>query len=136
MRTRHLLALVIAAAVALPAASADAASFVAHLHAPDHHPKAGSKHWRITVTARTRSGRALHAKAVYKFLFRGRVVSTQYPNPGHPKGGKRPYSFTGRYRDTILWPRRAVGIPLTFRVIVSVKGKGSVHLDWKVVVHR
>jgi hypothetical protein len=136
MRKRSLLILVCAAALGLPAAPAPAAQFVAHLHAPNHHPKAGTKTWRITVTARTASGRALHAKATYKFLFRGRVVSTQYPNPGHVKGGKRPYAFTGRYRDTILWPRRAVGFPLTFRVVVVVPGKGHVNLDWKVLVHR
>lgn len=137
MRQRSLLVLACAVAMlALPAASAPAAQFVAHLHAPNHRPKAGAKNWRITVTARTPSGRKLHAKAVYKFLFHGRVVSTQYPNPGHSKGGKRPYSFTGRYSDTILWPRRAVGIPLTFRVVVTVRGKGSVNLNWNVVVHR
>ena len=134
MRQRSLLVLVCCAALGVPTGSAPAAQFVARLHAPNHAPKAGTKHWRITVTAHSRSGRALHATAVYRFLFKHRVVSTQYPNPGHPKGGKHPYAFTGRYRDTILWPARAVGIPLIFRVVVRVRGKGSVNLDWKVRV--
>jgi len=43
MRHRFLLILACAAVLGLPAASASAASFVAHLKAPNHHPKAGTK---------------------------------------------------------------------------------------------
>jgi len=132
------IATIVAAAglAAATAAPVSAASFVAKLHAPNHTPKADAKNWKITVTVRSRSGRPLRATAVYKFLYNGRVVSTQYPNPGHSKGGTRPYAFRGRYRDTILWPARAVGYPLTFRVVVSVRGQGSQNLDWRVRVRR
>ncbi len=136
-RTRTLLVLAAAAAALLvPAASASAAAFKATLHAPNHRPKGGAKNWDITVTARSSSGRALRATTVYEFLYDGQKVSTQYPNPGHPTGGTHPYAFTGRYKDTILWPARAAGYALTFRVVVSVRGKGHQNLDWKVRVQR
>jgi len=135
-RPRLIAVLVGAAAFACAAAPASAANFVATLKAPNHTPKAGAKDWRITVTARTRAGTPLRATATYKFLFNGQVVSTQYPAPGHSKGGKRPYHFRGKYRDTILWPARAAGYPLTFRVVVSTKRRGTINLDWKVRVRR
>ncbi len=136
-RPRTLLALA-ATAVALlvPATAASAASFKATLKAPNHSPKGGGKHWKIKVTAKSNSGKPLKATAVYEFYFNGTKVSTQYPNPGHSKGGSHPYHFKGRYKDTILWPPEAVGHPLTFRVVVSVRGKGHRNLDWKVRVHR
>jgi hypothetical protein len=136
MRARLLIVLGTLAAFACAAAPASAADFVAKLKAPDHHPKAGTKHWRIKVSARTHSGTPLRATAVYKFLYNGQVVSTQNPWPGHSTGGKHPWHFRGRYRDTILWPARAAGYPLTLRVVVAVKGRGSVNLDWKVRVRR
>ena len=137
MRSRILVILAAsAAALLLVAGSASAAAFKATLHAPNHSPKAGGKNWKIKVTAKSNSGKPLRATARYEFYFNGQRVSTQYPNPGHAKGGKKPYRFKGSYRDTILWPPPAVGHPLTFRVVVSVPGKGSVNLDWKVRVHR
>jgi hypothetical protein len=137
LRTRTLVILAAtAAALLLAASSASAAAFKATLDAPNHSPKGGGKNWDITVTAKSRSGRPLKATARYEFYFDGQRVSTQYPNPGHPKGGRKPYHFKGHYKDTILWPPTAVGHPLTFRVVVGVRGKGSVKLDWKVRVHR
>lgn len=136
-RARILLAAMTAvAALLIVAGPASAAAFKATLKAPNHSPKAGGKNWHITVTARSNTGRALRATAYYEFLYDGQKVSTQYPNPGHPTGGKRPYSFRGSYRDTILWPARAAGYELTFRVVVAVAGKGRQNLDWKVRVHR
>jgi hypothetical protein len=127
------------------ASTAQAAPFAATLKAPTHSPKAG-KLWPITVTARTSSGKALRATATYQFVFNGSVVATRYPSPkADPnskcsKAGtcrKTPYPFRGRLRDgTFTWPARAVGIDLTFRVVVVVKGKGRVNLDYKVRVHR
>jgi hypothetical protein len=124
------------AALLIPAGSASAAAFKASLKAPNHSPKGGAKSWHITVSATSNSGKPLKATAVYEFLYNGQKVSTQYPNPGHPKGGTHPYSFKGSYKDTILWPARAAGYQLTFRVVVSVRGKGHQNLDWKVRVHR
>ena len=88
--------------------------FVVHLGAPGHHPKVGEP-WRIKVSAQTRSGRDIHAAALYKFLYNGQVVSTQYPSPhSGPKGPERhrPYRFFGSFIDRLYFPERAVGIPL------------------------
>src|SRR5689334_22296543 len=136
---------VIVAALVMPAASAQAAPFNAKLKAPTHSPKAG-KLWPITVTARSNSGKALRATATYQFVYNGSVVATRWPSPKAPASSKcskegncrkTPYPFTGRLRDpTFQWPARAVGIDLTFRVVVAVKGKGHVNLDYKVRVHR
>lgn len=137
LRPRTLLVLTATAGVLLlGAGSASAAAFRATLEAPNHSPKGGGTNWDITVTAKSNAGKPLRATARYEFYFNGQRVSTQYPNPGHPKGGTRPYAFTGRYQDTILWPPASVGHALTFRVVVAVVGKGSQNLDWKVRVHR
>jgi hypothetical protein len=141
-------ALLAAVAVALLAPAAPAAAApcpVAHLSAPTHHPKAGAL-WPITVTCRTRSGKGIRATATYQFVYNGQVVATRYPSPkANPnsacsKAGTcrhSPYPFTGRFRDaTFTWPRRAVGIPLKLRVVIRVRGKGSMNLDYAVKVHR
>jgi hypothetical protein len=141
-------ALLAAVAVALLAPAAPAAAApcpVAHLSAPTHHPKAGAL-WPITVTCRTRSGKGIRATATYQFVYNGQVVATRYPSPkANPnsacsKAGtcrNSPYPFTGRLRDgTFTWPRRAVGIPLKLRVVIRVRGKGSMNLDYAVKVRR
>jgi hypothetical protein len=128
----------------VPTSTADAASFVARLKASGHHPKA-AKRWPIRVSAQTRSGRPVRARAYYQFLYGGQVVSTQYPNPhsrpGHCPGGsgcrRKPYPFRGSFRDpTIVWPRRAVGYRLTFRVVVKSRGRGTRKLNYAVRVRR
>jgi hypothetical protein len=134
-----------AAALLVPAAPAAAAPCVARLHASGHHPKAGAL-WPITVTCRTASGKAVRATATYQFVYNGQVVATRYPSPkANPKSKcskegtcrHSPYPFTGRMHDgTFSWPRRAVGFPLTLRVVVRVRGKGSVNLNYAVKVHR
>jgi hypothetical protein len=141
-------ALLAAVAVALLAPAAPAAAApcpVAHLSASTHHPKAGAR-WPITVTCRTRSGKGIRATATYQFVYNGQVVATRYPSPkadpnsACSKAGTcrhSPYPFTGRFRDeTFTWPRRAVGIPLKLRVVIRVRGKGSMNLDYAVKVHR
>jgi hypothetical protein len=144
-RHRLTAALVAALATLALAAPASAAPFVATLKAPTHRPKAEAL-WPITVTARTSSGRALRARATYQFVYNGQVVATRYPSPRADPRSKcskagtcrhSPYPFRGRLRDgTFTWPKRAVGIALTFRVVVTVKGKGRVNLDYSVRVHR
>jgi hypothetical protein len=134
----------VSAAILLPAASAQAAPCVARLTAPGHRPKV-NKLWPVTVTCRTRSGRAVSATATYEFLYQGQVVATRYPSPNANPNSKcsragtcrhSPWPFKGRFRDsTFSWPRRAVGFPLTLRVVVRVKGKGAVNLDYAVRVH-
>jgi hypothetical protein len=137
VRRRAVVIALCAALLLITAAPADA--FVAHLKAPTHHPKA-NKPWRIKVTARTRSGKPLRAKASYRFLYHGQVVATRYPSPHNkacPNRGERhkPWRFKGSYRDTICWPKRSVGIRLTFRVVVKVHHHKQ-NLDYKVRVKK
>jgi hypothetical protein len=136
MRLRHAISLLVALVLAADPAAAGAAGFVARLTAPNHHPTAG-KLWNISVSARTASGKPLRATAFYQYYYNGQKVATRNPSPSNPRdeaGGPRPYAFKGSYRDGILWPKRSVGIPLTFRVVVKVKGLGTRTVDWKVVV--
>jgi hypothetical protein len=138
MRSRLVLVPLVGLALLVPAGSASAAGFVAHLSAPTHHPLA-NKLWHIKVTATTSSGKALKATASYQFIYAGQVVARRNPSPKSPcdeNGAKRPLTFTGKYSDDILWPPRSIGIPLTFRVVVSVKGRGTKKLDYKVVVRK
>jgi hypothetical protein len=146
MRTRLIVSLLAASALVLAAtASASAAPFVATFHAPNHSPKAGKK-WPVTVTAKTKSGRKLHATALYEFVFGGQVMCKEGPDPGHPsksdkcaagRRGSKPWPFFGVMHDnTYIWPRRAIGFPLTLRTVVTVKGLGTVNLNWSVKVHR
>jgi hypothetical protein len=119
------------AAEARPPASPAEPGFVARLKAPGHHPTAG-KRWPIRVTARTKSGKAVHATAYYQFLYGGQVVATRYPFKR-----STPYAFKGSYRDrTVTWPARAVGYRLTFRVVVETKSRGTRHLDYWVRVRQ
>lgn len=134
MRLR-LLAALSAAALLVPASSAEAARFVVHFRAAGHHPEVG-KLWRITVTAkRRRSHRPIHAAAFYQFVAGGSVVSTQYPAP---RGGHatRPYRFFGRFSDTLKFPARSLGQPLTFRVVVRAGRLGTAHVDYRIRVRR
>jgi hypothetical protein len=126
-----------ALALALPAATADSASFKAHLSAPNHKPLA-NKLWFIKVSATTAAGKPLRATAYYEFYYSGQRVAFASPTPRTPCDAKRessphPYAFKGSYRDGILWPKRSIGIPLTFTVVVKVKGLGTKRLKWNVV---
>ncbi len=100
-------------------ASASAAPFAARLHAPNHSPTAG-RLWPITVDV-TRGGAKLSGSVRYQFVYDGSVVAGK---PGH--------SFSrGVYRDSLLFPRDAVGHALTLRVVVSTR-YGTVALNWAV----
>ena len=131
-------------AAVLVAAAPAAASGPCRLSVPTHHPKAGAR-WPVTVSCYA-AGKALRATATYKFLYNGQVVATRYPSPNanpnstcSKKGTcrKTPWPFTGRMRDgTFTWPRNAVNIPLTFRVVVRVRGRGTYNLDYAVRVRR
>jgi hypothetical protein len=138
MYGRRRAAIPILSAIALAAGSpapAAAAGFVASLRAPTHHPRA-DVNWWITVSARTRSGAPLRATAFYEFVYQGQVVSTQYPSPRTGATRNSPWPFTGSFRDAVVWPRRSVGVPLTFRVVVRARGRGQVNLDYQVRVRR
>ena len=96
------------------------------LHATTHNPTAGKK-WPITITAQD-GNKKVCGHVRYAFLFKGKVVSHQ--NAG--VGG----NFCGTFKDpAIIWPKRAIGIPLTFRAIVDMKS-GQRNLDYAVKVRR
>ena len=139
MRIRVFLITALFAVAALtPLTSVQAAGFRAKLSAPNHSPLA-NKLWYIRVSATTASGQPLRATTTYQFAFGGQVVATRYPSPASPcdeTGGKHPYAFKGSYRDGLLFPKRSVGIPLTLRVVVKVKGMGVKTLNWKVSVRK
>ena len=115
----------------LTAAPAGACSYSARLHATTHHPTAG-KRWPIRVTTSTHARTA----AYYSFLFRGRQVSRQEINPYSSAPGKKRFHFSGSFRDpTIVWPKKSVGIPLTFRLVLKNRC-GTKHLDYAVTVRQ
>ncbi|MGZ4200569.1 MAG: hypothetical protein ACXVRH_00755 [Thermoleophilaceae bacterium] len=128
---RHVAALIAALAViavviaTLPATTVGRPPFSAKLSCPQgHHPKAG-RSWPITITARTWSGRALSGRVRYEYLYQGQVVAR-----------RSNYRFShGRFRDTLDWPARSVGIRLTFRAVVTTR-LGKVNLDYWVAVRK
>jgi hypothetical protein len=135
VRTRVVAAVAVAAALGLPTAAGAAVPFKATIHTPSSQPQI-NKDWTVTVTARTAAGAPLRATATYQFLFQGQVVSTQFPWPGHPNGGKKPWAFRDHFTDRMRFPARSRGIPLTLRVVVKVAGKGTVNLNKQVRVRR
>jgi hypothetical protein len=121
-------------------AASSAQAFTASLQAPTHHPQAG-KHWPIKVGAH-QHGKAIHASAFYQFLFSGNVVQSCTPIPNKPGGKKcndgksaKPWHFNGSFRDVVVWPKRAIGYPLTFRVVIHARHGGTKHVDYPVRVH-
>lgn len=122
-----------AAALLIPAASAQAAGFVVHFKAPGHHPKVGDP-WKIKVTAvRKGSRKPIHAAAFYQFVSGGSVVSTQYPAP-HGGHATKPYHFFGSFTDTLKFPKRSLNQPLTFRVVVKAGPLGTRRVDYPIRV--
>jgi len=115
-------AALLATAPATTPASAASCSIRATLKAPNHSPRA-NKDWWVTVTASPR----IRTHAKYQFLFNDRVVSTQYVLYD------RNYAFTGHFRDPLKFPKRATGLPLTLRVVLTNRC-GTRNLDWKVKV--
>jgi hypothetical protein len=99
------------------------APFIAKLRATTHRPKAG-RAWPIVVRATTRAGKPLAATSRIRFLFGGRVV-----------GRGATAHFVGVHRETVTWPRRSAGFPLTFRVVVTTS-RGTRNLDYPVEVRR
>jgi len=93
------------------------------LAAPTHRPTVGAP-WPITIRAYAPGGRPLRAEVRYQFLFGGNVVARR----SH-------YRFRGRFHDTLRWPARAAGLPLTFRAVVTTP-LGRRNLDYRVRVRR
>lgn len=93
------------------------------LSATGHHPAAGAP-WPIVIHASGANGRPLRAEVRYQFLFAGSVVARR----AH-------YRFRGTLHDTIRWPARSAGIPLTFQAVVSTP-LGTRKLNYRVQVTR
>lgn len=93
------------------------------LSAPGHRPAVGAP-WPIEIRARDAAGHPLRAEVRYQYLFGGSVVAHR----SH-------YRFRGDFHDTLRWPARAVGIPLTFRAVVSTP-LGTRRLDYDVRVKK
>lgn len=96
----------------------------ATLHAPNHMPKAGT-FWHYSVRASDSNGKPVAGMVETVFAFGGQVVGRESP-PTHPL-------TRGRLNDKVTFPARALGIPLTFRVVVHTR-LGSITLDWPVRV--
>lgn len=136
MRRRLVLIAAFAAALLIPAASAQA--FVAKLEANGHHPKAG-KTWPIKVSAHRDNGKPMRASAFYQFVFQGQVVRTcaARPHGNHHKCVQgKPYKFRGSYKDKLIWPKKSVGVPLTLRVVVHGRHAGTKKLNYKVTARK
>jgi hypothetical protein len=100
--------------------------FRARLYAPGHTAKADEK-WPIRVTARTLSGRPLRGHIYYQFVFSGQIVACRTVGaPGKPR-------FRGTFRDDVIFPKRAVGVPLIFRVVLTTS-RGLRNLDYRVTI--
>jgi hypothetical protein len=96
----------------------------ASLHGENHAPKVKTL-WRYSVLATNATRQALSGTVETEFVFAGQVVGRESP-PSHAL-------TDGRLDDKITFPAQAVGIPLTFRVVVHTD-LGSVTLDWAVTV--
>lgn len=93
------------------------------LQAQTHHPRAGAP-WPITIRVYDPAGRPLTAEVRYQYLFGGAVVARR----SH-------YRFRGSFHDTFRWPARSLGVPLTFRAVVTTR-LGTRRLDYDVQVQR
>lgn len=93
------------------------------LQATTHRPTAGAP-WPIVIRAYDPAGRPLAAEVRYQYLFGGAVVARR----SH-------YRFRGTFHDTFRWPARALGVPLTFRAVVTTRF-GVRKLDYDVTVQR
>jgi hypothetical protein len=93
------------------------------LSAPTHRPLVGAA-WTIAIRAAGSNGRPLRAVVRYQYLFAGTVVAH-----------RSRYRFMGIFHDTIRWPARSAGVPLTFRALVRT-ALGTRKLDYPVMVKR
>jgi len=93
------------------------------LSATTHRPRGGAP-WPIVIRAHDAAGRPLRAEVRYQYLFAGSVVARR----SH-------YRFRGTFHDTFRWPARSLGVPLTFRAVVSTR-LGTRRLDYDVRVQR
>jgi hypothetical protein len=94
----------------------------ATMHASGHHPRV-NKPWPVSFTV-TQANAPARARLRYEYLFAGQVVAH-----------RSNYGFRGSFHDTFVWPRSALGYPLTFRAVIT-SGKTTLNLDYAVKVIR
>lgn len=120
LRGLRVAALALTITLVLPAVAL-AASFRITPHIANHTPTVNVK-WPIELTV-TRGRKELSGSVRYQFLFDGSVVSSQ---PGHRFGH-------GIFRDTMLFPSKSLGEPLTLRILVTVPAyHRTEHIDWAI----
>jgi hypothetical protein len=88
--------------------SASSGKTTVTLRAGSHEPRTGTR-WPIHFTA-TSAAAPAHASVSYEYLLGGQIVAR-----------RSYYTFVGRFDDFSIWPRDAVGYPLTFRAVVKVE---------------
>jgi hypothetical protein len=76
------------------------------------------------IRAHDAAGRPLPAEVRYQYLFAGSVVARR----SH-------YRFRGTFHDSFRWPARSLGVPLTFRAVITTPF-GTRRLDYDVRVKR
>ena len=85
-------------------------------------PKAGAR-WPYTVTA-TVDGKPAKATVTAQIVDPlGTVHAVQF---GASTKNVTRIPFTGTFKDWVIWPKEAVGYPLTFRVIVVSGGHKTI----------
>ncbi len=100
------------------------------LKTPGHAPKINT-HWNYTVTVR-QGGKPVKARLTEKIVDPiGGVHAVQL---GKSTKNITNWPIKGVFRDFIVWPASARGVPLTFRVIVTI-GKAKKVVNFSVVAH-
>src|SRR5690349_16181991 len=128
---RAAILLALCAVVGAPTTASAACRWSAKLHAKTHKPKANA-HWPIRVTTSVNA----RTSAFYQFVFGNRVVAKREINPKSDAPGKKRFHFRGSFRDpTVTWPKRSVGIPLVFRVVLKNRC-GTKRLSYRVVTQK
>jgi hypothetical protein len=105
--------------------------FYARLYAPGHRPKVGN--YPIKVIAKSPSGKPISGGYVfYQFLFGTTIVACRTVGP---QTKYKPHFKRGVFRDVLTWPKKAVGKPISLRVVVRTK-YGLKNLDYKILVRK
>jgi hypothetical protein len=111
-----------AAGAAVALASALAAAPTVTLTAPGHSPKAGT-HWLYSIKAE-QGGKPAAAKLTAVIVDPiGGVHAVDYGTTTKPL---KNWPFTGTFHDFVVWPKSSRGIPVTFRLTVTVGGAKKV----------
>jgi hypothetical protein len=98
----------------------------ASLHGDNHAPTV-NRLWHYSVLATDASDHPLAGTVDTEFAFGGQIVGHEVP-PTHGLSN-------GRLNDSVTFPAQAVGVPLTFQVVVHTR-LGSITLDWAVKARR